>query len=67
MHINFSDWNRAEEQHADEFQKVVDENSMPPPQYLLLHPEARLFSQERQNLFAGLLILAKQHKEEHGH
>lgn len=67
MHIDFSDWNRAEEQHADEFKKVFDENSMPPVQYLLLHPEARLSSQERQKLFDGLIKIAAQYKEEHGH
>lgn len=67
MHINFSDWDRAEEQHADEFQEVFDENSMPPSQYLLLHPEARLSPQERQKLFNGLMILAKQYEEQHGH
>jgi hypothetical protein len=67
MHINFSDWDRAEEQHVDEFQEVFDENSMPPPQYLLLHPEARLSPQEKQKLHDGLMILAKQYEEQHGH
>jgi hypothetical protein len=59
MHINFSDWNRPEEQHADEFQEVFEENSMPPVNYLLLHPEARLSPEEKQKLFDGLMILAE--------
>ena len=58
MHINFSDWNRPEEQHVDEFQEVFDKNSMPPAQYLLLHPEARLSTEEKQKLFDGLMKLA---------
>lgn len=67
MHINFSDWNRTEEQHADEFKEVFEEKSMPPVQYLLLHPKARLSSQEQQKLFDGLMKIAAQYEEEHGH
>lgn len=63
MHINFSDWNRPDEQHVDEFQKVFDENSMPPAQYLLLHPEARLPSGERQQLISGLMKLAESYQQ----
>jgi hypothetical protein len=48
---------------VDEFQEVFGENSVPPFQYPLLHPEARLSSQERQKLFDGLKILAKQYEE----
>ena len=65
-HINFSDWDRPDEQHADEFQKVFDENSMPPRQYLLLHPEAKLSDEERQTLIDGLMIIAEKYMEEHG-
>lgn len=57
-HINFSDWNRPEHQHVDEFQEVFEEHSMPPVLYLLLHPSARLSSDERQKLFDGLMKLA---------
>src|SRR5574338_122534 len=53
-HINFSDWNRAEHQHVDEIEEVYEENSMPPANYLLLHPNARLSPEERQKLFDGL-------------
>ena len=57
-HINFSDWNRAKPQQVNEFQKVYNENSMPPANYLLLHPSARLTAAERKELFAGLAVLA---------
>jgi len=60
-HINFSDWNRPDHQHVDEFQEVFEENSMPPAPYLLLHPAARLSSEERQKLFEGLMKLAEDH------
>ena len=53
-HINFSDWNRPEHQHVDKFQEVHNENSMPPANYLLLHPEARLSPAERKQLFEEL-------------
>jgi hypothetical protein len=58
QHINFSDWNRPEHQHVDEFQEVYQENSMPPANYLLLHPEARLSQAERRQLFDELAKLA---------
>jgi hypothetical protein len=57
-HINFSDWNRSAEQHVGEFQEVFQKNSMPPGNYLLLHPEARLSTDEKQKLFDGLMKLA---------
>lgn len=62
MPINFSDWDRPEEQHADEFQKVFDENSMPPTQYLLLHPEARLSTEEKQKLHDSLMNIAESYE-----
>lgn len=57
-HINFSDWNRPEPQHADEFQQVYEASSMPPFNYLLLHPAARLNPAEGKQLFDALAILA---------
>ena len=61
-HINFSDWDRPDEQHVDEFQKVFDEDSMPPQEYLLLHPTARLSLEEKKKLFDGLAKLAESYK-----
>jgi hypothetical protein len=63
MHINFSDWNRIDEQHVDEFQKVFKEHSMPPSQYLLLHPEAKLSPEENQRLLDGLMKLAESYRK----
>jgi len=62
MHINFSDWDRPDEQHVDEFQQVFEKNSMPPANYLLLHPEARLSSGEKQQLVSGLMKLAESYQ-----
>ena len=58
-HINFSDWDRPDHQHVDEFQQVFAESSMPPAQYLLLHPEARLSATEKRTLEDGLMKLAE--------
>ena len=52
-HLNFSEWNRPQE-HAEEAAEVVREKDMPPPQYRLLHPEARLTDAERARLARGL-------------
>lgn len=56
--LNFSDWNRPGGQYADEFSSVYYEHSMPPSNYLLLHPDARLTEAERKQLFDGLAIIA---------
>jgi len=61
-HINFSDWNRPAAQHVDEFQEVFNNNSMPPSDYLLLHPDARLTVAERQFRFDGLLKIAASYR-----
>lgn len=62
QHINFSDWNRPDRQHVDEFQKVHQASSMPPWYYALLHPEAQLSDGESQQLFAGLAKLAESYR-----
>jgi hypothetical protein len=51
--LNFSEWDR-EQDHADKAAQVVLEGSMPPLQYLLLHPGARLSDQEKRMLAAAL-------------
>lgn len=62
-HVDFSDWDRPAHQHVDEFQKVFENRSMPPADYLLLHPSARLSDSEMQTLQQGLMQLA----ESYGH
>ena len=45
-HMNFSRWNRysveEQQQHLAKMSIMVKHRLMPPPRYLLLHPEARL-------------------------
>jgi mono/diheme cytochrome c family protein len=50
--FSFSNW-AAEPKRARKLAEVVNEGQMPPPQYLLLHPEARLSPAEKQQLVAG--------------
>lgn len=64
-HLNFSDWNRPDHQHTDEFQEVLEKGDMPPAPYLLLHPAARLSTEEHQTLWEGLMKLAETYQ--HGH
>ncbi len=51
--FNVSAWGTAE-QEADEAAEQVDSGAMPPGDYLLLHPEARLADADRQALIDGL-------------
>lgn len=51
--LNFSEWDRP--QHgADEVSEVLAEGAMPPWDYTLIHPSARLTAEERQHLIDGL-------------
>ena len=49
--MNFSTSHRIE---ADEIAEVLEDGEMPPPQYLLLHPEARLSQEEKDTLINGV-------------
>jgi mono/diheme cytochrome c family protein len=50
--LNFSAWDRPQEE-ADEAGEVVEEGEMPPPYYTLLHPEAALTLEEKAALVQG--------------
>jgi hypothetical protein len=50
--LDFSEWGRPGE--LDEIVEAVEEGAMPPVQYPLLHPGARLTARQRQELAAGL-------------
>jgi mono/diheme cytochrome c family protein len=50
--VNFSEWGRSDDEH--EIVEVLAEGEMPPGSYLLLHPEARLSTLEKQDLVRGL-------------
>lgn len=51
--LNFSEWHRGNFE-ADEAAETVRDREMPPPSYLVLHPEARLTDAEREQLARGL-------------
>jgi hypothetical protein len=50
--LNFSEWGQGEQE--DEGADAVEDGSMPPLQYRLVHPEARLSPAERQTLIDAL-------------
>ena len=60
--VNFSEWNRPEGQYTDEFKEVYYERNMPPANYLLLHPQARLSESEWKQLYAGLDSIAAKYQ-----
>jgi len=51
--LNFSEWDRPQAE-ADEIVEAVQEGSMPPLQYKLVHAGARLSSEQRDELVQGL-------------
>src|SRR5512138_1860040 len=60
--LNFSEWNRPELQYVEEFKEVYYERNMPPANYLLLHPEARLTETEWKQLYDGLESIAAKYQ-----
>lgn len=50
--LNFSNW-AGKSKRGQKLGDVVAKGEMPLPQYLLLHPEARLTAEEKQQLIAG--------------
>ena len=50
--LNFSEWDRPQE--AGEAAEAVRDGEMPPWQFEVLHPEARLSDSEKQDLIRGL-------------
>lgn len=51
-HLNFSEFDKPQED-ADEAAEMVEEEEMPLPIYLPLHPEANLTAAERKTLVQG--------------
>lgn len=51
MYMNFSNWF---DMPADSIIKVIENGEMPPFQYLLLHPDARLSDSEKQQFIEGI-------------
>ena len=53
--LNFSEWDR--DQDADDAAEAVADRSMPPRQYTLMRPDARLSAAEREILVAALTTM----------
>ena len=51
--VNFSEWGRGE-QETDEIANVIQGGEMPPPQYTLIHADARLSASEKEAFLRGL-------------
>jgi hypothetical protein len=51
--LNFSEWGRGE-QEVEDIGEVIAKEEMPPLQYLLAHPEARLSAEDKALLEGGL-------------
>ncbi len=52
--LNFSTWGRGE-QETEHAARLVQRGEMPPWDYLLLHPEARLSDADKQALIDGIV------------
>lgn len=63
-YLNFSNWNQTNEgegregEETEELGEVVLNGQMPPANYLITHPEAKLTEDERAALAAGLAATA---------
>ena len=52
-HLNFSEWDKAQPS-VERVAEVIRSGSMPPLQYKLVHPAARLSQTERERLARGI-------------
>jgi hypothetical protein len=53
--VNFSEWDQGgKPREAEELWEVLNYGSMPPAKYLLLHSEAKLTPQQKEQLATGL-------------
>jgi hypothetical protein len=59
QHLNFSEWGHGgHDDELDEVAEVLREGEMPPRQYLLMHPEAKLTPAEQDTLIKGIPSVA---------
>jgi hypothetical protein len=56
--LNFSDWHGGSD--LEELQQAISSGSMPPLQYTLAHPNAKLSDAEKQQLIDGLMATIAQ-------
>jgi Haem-binding domain len=61
--LNYSDWNPN---RPNESLETILQGRMPPRQYMLLHPEARLTDSELQSLVAGMKATFGANAEQEG-
>jgi hypothetical protein len=54
-HLNFSEWGQRR-QESGRIDRLINNGEMPPIQFLITHPEARLTETEKQALIRGLQI-----------
>lgn len=54
VRLNFSEWNGAEARGVEEMAGLIQAGEMPPIQFQLIHPEARLSDAEKAQLITGL-------------
>ncbi len=54
--LNFSDWRVS--RRTEELAEIVLEGEMPPATYLIMHPQAKLSTSEKQELASGLTATA---------
>jgi mono/diheme cytochrome c family protein len=52
-HLNFSEWDKPQDD-AEEIVEVLEEGEMPLPDYLRMHPEARLTDEELEAFIEGV-------------
>jgi hypothetical protein len=66
--LNFSEWgsSRRDGEEGDEMAEVIYKGEMPPANYLLTHPEARLTDAEKQILANGMAALGGGEYEREG-
>jgi hypothetical protein len=60
--MNFSEWATGGAVDTEEMVETISKNQMPPPFYLILHPEADLNNDERSDLINGLIATLEQNR-----
>ena len=64
QHLNFSDWNQSHAEHghegheSEELGETILNGEMPPAQFLITHPEARMTDAKKAALADGLAATA---------
>ena len=61
--LNFSEWGRGD-QEVEEIGETIADGEMPPRQYLLTHPAARLSESDKAFLYSSLPGIEGEHEDE---